>query len=80
MKIPSVLPSSEHTRLFKLVQTMKWFSLLQKAILAVKDDLQKVLEREPTDGELADATNMNVSQLRKQIGLGQAVRNKLIKV
>nr|GEW89829.1 RNA polymerase sigma factor sigE, chloroplastic/mitochondrial [Tanacetum cinerariifolium] len=72
MKIPPVLPSSEHTRLFKLVQTMK-------AILAVKDDLQKVLEREPTDGELAEATNMNVSQLRKQIGLGQAARNKLIK-
>ncbi|PWA95406.1 RNA polymerase sigma-70 [Artemisia annua] len=72
MKIPPVLPSSEHTRLFKLVQTMK-------AILAVKEDLQKVLEREPTDGELADATNMNVSQLRKQIGLGQAARNKLIK-
>lgn len=72
MKIPPVLPSSEHTRLFKLLQTMK-------AILAVKDDLQKVLEREPTDGELAEATNMNVSELRKQIGLGEAARDKLIK-
>lgn len=72
MKIPPVLPSSEHTRLFKLLQTMK-------AILGVKEELQKVLEREPTDGELAEATNMNVSQLRKQIGIGQAARNKLIK-
>lgn len=72
MKIPPVLPSSEHTRLFKLLQTMK-------ATLAVKEELEKVLEREPTDGELAEATNMNVSQLRKLIGLGQAARNKLIK-
>ncbi|XP_071706614.1 RNA polymerase sigma factor sigE, chloroplastic/mitochondrial [Rutidosis leptorrhynchoides] len=72
MKIPPVLSSSEHSRLFKLLQTMK-------AILAVKEDLQKVLEREPTDGELAEATNMNVPQLRKQLGLGQSARNKLIK-
>lgn len=72
MKIPPVLPSSEHTRLFNSLQTMK-------AILAVKEELQNVLAREPTDGEVADATNMNVSQLRKQIGVGQAARNKLIK-
>ncbi|KAI7748595.1 hypothetical protein M8C21_012957 [Ambrosia artemisiifolia] len=72
MKIPPVLPSSEHTRLFKLLQTMK-------ATLKVKEELWKVLEREPTDGELAEATNMSVSQLSKRIGLGQAARNKLIK-
>ncbi|KAJ9539617.1 hypothetical protein OSB04_026123 [Centaurea solstitialis] len=72
MKIPPVLPSSEHTRLFNSLQTMK-------AILAVKEELENVLDREPTDGEVADATNMNVSQLRKQIGVGQAARNKLIK-
>ncbi|KAK1409099.1 hypothetical protein QVD17_35624 [Tagetes erecta] len=72
MKIPPVLPSSEHTRLFKLLQTMK-------ATLKLKEDLGKVLEREPTDGELAEATNMSTSQLRKQIARGQAARNKLIK-
>ncbi|KAJ0558929.1 putative RNA polymerase sigma-70 region 3, RNA polymerase sigma-70 region 2 [Helianthus annuus] len=72
MKIPPVLPSSEHTRLFKLLQTMK-------ATLKVKEELWKALEREPTDGELAEATNMDVSQLRKHIGLGQTARNKLIK-
>nr|GEW10723.1 RNA polymerase sigma factor sigE, chloroplastic/mitochondrial [Tanacetum cinerariifolium] len=33
--------------------------------------LHKVLEREPTNGELAAATNMNVSQLRKQVRIGQ---------
>ncbi|GKB86984.1 hypothetical protein Tco_0959256 [Tanacetum coccineum] len=49
------------------------------AILVVKDYLQKGLERQPTDSELAVATNMNVSQPRKQIGPGQADRNKLIK-
>ncbi|GKB05235.1 zinc finger, CCHC-type containing protein, partial [Tanacetum coccineum] len=47
-------------------------------IIQLKYYLQKALEREPTDGELAAATNMNISQLRKQIGLGQADRNKLI--
>ncbi|KAI3808776.1 hypothetical protein L1987_24737 [Smallanthus sonchifolius] len=72
MKIPPVLPSSEHTRLFKLLQTMK-------ATLKVKEELWEVLEREPTDGELADATYMNISQLRKHIGLAEAARNKLIK-
>ncbi|KAI3800215.1 hypothetical protein L1987_35526 [Smallanthus sonchifolius] len=72
MKIPPVLPSSEHTRLFKLLQTMK-------ATLKVKEELWKVLEREPTDGELAEATNMSTSQLRKQIARGEAARNKLIK-
>ncbi|KAK9071647.1 hypothetical protein SSX86_008076 [Deinandra increscens subsp. villosa] len=72
MKIPPVLPSSEHSRLFKLLQTMK-------ATLKVKEELGKALEREPTDGELAEAINMNVSQLRKHIGLAQAARNKLIK-
>lgn len=46
----------------------------------MREELEKTLEREPTDGELAEATNMNVSQLRKQIGIGQAARNKLIKV
>ncbi|KAJ6840610.1 RNA polymerase sigma factor sigE, chloroplastic/mitochondrial-like [Iris pallida] len=37
------------------------------------------LTREPTDGELADAVNMSVSQVRRHIEVGQAARNKLIK-
>ncbi|XP_057988748.1 RNA polymerase sigma factor sigE, chloroplastic/mitochondrial isoform X2 [Hevea brasiliensis] len=73
MKIPPVLPSTEHTWLFKLMQPMK-------ALLQVKDRLQKKLGREPNKGELAEATNMNVEQVRKQIRVGQAARNKLIKV
>ncbi|WOG97050.1 hypothetical protein DCAR_0416389 [Daucus carota subsp. sativus] len=72
MKIPPVLSSSEHTWLFKLMQPMK-------AILLVKDNLQNDLGREPTDGELAKATGMNVVQLRKQIAIGKAARSKLIK-
>ncbi|QHN93776.1 RNA polymerase sigma factor sigE/mitochondrial [Arachis hypogaea] len=72
MKIPPVLPSSEHTWLFKLMQPMK-------ALLQVKEDLQKELGREPTEAELADATNMNVSQVKKTIEVGRAARNKLIK-
>ncbi|KAF5771433.1 putative RNA polymerase sigma-70 region 3, RNA polymerase sigma-70 region 2 [Helianthus annuus] len=97
MKIPPVLPSSEHTRLFKLLQTMKVkiscvpqicffyiqvlnsFVFILQATLKVKEDLWEVLEREPTDGELAEATNMSTSQLRKLIAHGQAARNKLIK-
>ncbi|KAK2983655.1 hypothetical protein RJ640_023189 [Escallonia rubra] len=72
MKIPPVLPSSEHTWLFKLMLPMK-------AILPVKETLQHQLEREPTDGELAEAANMKVGQLRKSMEVGRAARNKLIK-
>lgn len=72
MKIPPVLPSSEHIWLFKLMQPMK-------AILPVKETLENDLGREPTDGELAEATNMNLVQLRKHMEVGRAARNKLIK-
>ncbi|XP_022984454.1 RNA polymerase sigma factor sigE, chloroplastic/mitochondrial-like isoform X2 [Cucurbita maxima] len=72
MKIPPVLPSSEHTRLFKLVQPMK-------ALIQAQEELQKGLGREPTEGELANATNMNVIQVRRQLEVGRAARNKLIK-
>ncbi|KAM4068816.1 hypothetical protein ACB094_12G041300 [Castanea mollissima] len=72
MKIPPVLSSSEHVWLFKLMQPMK-------ALLQVKDNLQKDLGREPTEGELAEATNMNVVQVRKHMEVGRAARNKLIK-
>lgn len=72
MKIPPVLPSAEHAWLFKLMQPMK-------AILQVKGTLQKDLGREPTDGELADALNMTVVRVRKDLEIGRASRNKLIK-
>ncbi|GAB4858413.1 hypothetical protein Ancab_009886 [Ancistrocladus abbreviatus] len=72
MKIPPVLPSSEHTWLFKLMQPMK-------VLLQVKESLQGELGREPTDNELADAMNMTVVQVRRQMEVGQAARNKLIK-
>ncbi|CAN4087631.1 unnamed protein product [Withania somnifera] len=72
MKIPPVLPSSEHAWLFKLMQPMK-------AILQVKEHLQNDLAREPTDAEVAEATNMNASELRKKLEIGQDARNKLIK-
>ncbi|KAK1326671.1 hypothetical protein QJS10_CPA01g02175 [Acorus calamus] len=72
MKIPPVLPSSEHTWLFKLMQPMK-------AILEVKENIKKDLEREPTDAELADSVNMSVPQMRRLVEVGRATRNKLIK-
>ncbi|KAL2542201.1 RNA polymerase sigma factor sigE [Abeliophyllum distichum] len=72
MKIPPVLPSSEHAWLFKLMQLMK-------AILQLKENLENDLGREPTDDELAEASNMDVIQLRKQMEVGRAARNKLIK-
>nr|AKC88759.1 sigma factor [Pelargonium transvaalense] len=70
-KIPPVLGSSEHTWLFNLMQPMK-------AHFKVQEDLQKKLDREPTNFELAYKLNMKVSELRKQIQIGQAARNKLI--
>lgn len=72
IKIPSVLPSTECYWLFQLMQPMK-------AILQVKESLQHDLVREPTDGELAQATNLTVAEVRRQLGVGQAARNKLIK-
>ncbi|XP_059629094.1 RNA polymerase sigma factor sigE, chloroplastic/mitochondrial-like [Cornus florida] len=72
MKIPPVLPSSEHTWLFKLMQPMK-------ALSQVKDNLQHDLGRELTDVELAKATNMTAVQVRKNMEVGRTARNKLIK-
>ncbi|CAL1409726.1 unnamed protein product [Linum trigynum] len=72
MKFPPVLPSSEHNWLFKLMQPMK-------ALVQVKDDLHKTLGREPIDGELAQATNSTVVDVRRQLEVGRAARNKLIK-
>ncbi|PNX91802.1 RNA polymerase sigma factor sigE chloroplastic/mitochondrial-like, partial [Trifolium pratense] len=72
MKIPPVLPNSEHAFLFKLMQPMK-------ALLQVKDDLEKELSREPTEEEIADATNMRTTKVKKAIEVGRAARNKLIK-
>lgn len=42
--------------------------------------MQKDLNGEPTDGDLASAMNMSVSELQWHIEVGQAARNKLIKV
>lgn len=72
MKIPPVLSSTEHTWLFKLMQPMK-------AFVQVKEQLQKDLGREPTDVELAEATNMSAAQVKKCLEVGRGARNKLIK-
>lgn len=72
MKIPPVLSSTEHAWLFKLMQPMK-------ALLQIKDELQKNLGREPTDAEVAEGANMTVAEAKKQIEIGRAARNKLIK-
>ncbi|XWS50401.1 hypothetical protein CRYUN_Cryun12cG0084500 [Craigia yunnanensis] len=72
MKIPPVLPSTEHTWLFKLMQPMK-------ALLRANEQLQKDLGRDPTEDELAEATNLSAAQVRKHLEVGRAARNKLIK-
>lgn len=72
MKIPPVLSSTEHPWLFKLMQPMK-------VLVQVKEHLAKDMGREPTDSELADATNMSVVHVRKCLEVGRAARNKLIK-
>ncbi|KAJ0236270.1 RNA polymerase sigma factor sigE [Hirschfeldia incana] len=72
MKIPPVLSSTEHVWLFKLMQPMK-------ALLEVKDELQKSLGREPREAEIAGEINMSVAEVKKKIKVGKAARNKLIK-
>ncbi|CAA7023374.1 unnamed protein product [Microthlaspi erraticum] len=72
MKIPPVLSSSEHAWLFKLMQPMK-------ALLEVKDEMQKSLGREPREAEIAKEINMDVAEVKRKIEVGRAARNKLIK-
>ncbi|KAB2598747.1 RNA polymerase sigma factor sigE [Pyrus ussuriensis x Pyrus communis] len=72
MKIPPVLTSSEHAWLFKLMQPMK-------GLHEVREQLQKDLGTEPTNGKLAEATTMSVVQVKKHFEVVQAARNKLIK-
>ncbi|KAE8664050.1 RNA polymerase sigma factor sigE [Hibiscus syriacus] len=72
MKIPPVLLSTENTWLFKLMQPMK-------TLLEAKENLQKELGRDPTDDELAEATNMSTAQVSRHLEVGRAARNKLIK-
>ncbi|XP_062181103.1 RNA polymerase sigma factor sigE, chloroplastic/mitochondrial-like [Phragmites australis] len=72
MKIPPVLSSAQSARLFKTMQPMK-------AIFEVQESLRDELQREPTDAELAEATNMTMQQLRRRLDVGRAARNKLIK-
>lgn len=46
----------------------------------MKENLQNGLGREPSDVELAEATNLSAVQVRKHMEVGQAARFKLIKV
>nr|AKC88733.1 sigma factor [Erodium texanum] len=71
MKMPPVLPSSDQAWLFGLMQPMK-------ALLKVQEDLQKKLGRSPTNPELANMINMSANEVRKQLDVGRAARNKLI--
>nr|AKC88732.1 sigma factor [Erodium gruinum] len=71
MKMPPVLPSSEQAWLFNLMQPMK-------ALHKVQKDLQKKLGRAPTNLELANVINMSATEVRKQLDVGRAARNKLI--
>ncbi|KAH0454072.1 hypothetical protein IEQ34_018396 [Dendrobium chrysotoxum] len=72
MKIPPVLSLAEHKWLFKLMQPMK-------GILKVKENLHEELCREPTNGELAEAVNMNVTKMKRELEVGHTARNKIIK-
>lgn len=51
-----------------------------QALFQVKDNLSIGLGKEATEAELAQATNQTVFQVRRQIQVGQAAKNKLIKV
>lgn len=70
----------EQLRLFDWYVDRSLICTLLQAIFEVKENLQKDLDRELTDGELASAMNMSVSELQWHIEVGQAARNKLIKV
>lgn len=46
----------------------------------IGETLEKALGREPTQAELAESTNMSVVEVKRHLEVGQAARNKLIKV
>lgn len=46
----------------------------------MKEGLHEDLGREPNDAELASAAKISVTQMRRDIEVGRAARNKLIKV
>ncbi|KAJ4826002.1 hypothetical protein Tsubulata_027595 [Turnera subulata] len=71
-KIPPLLSPAENSWLFKQMQPMK-------ALFEVIEQLQSYLGREPTQGEVARATNMNALDVRNMMEVGKAARNKLIK-
>lgn len=49
-------------------------------LLKVRESLQNAVGREPTESELAEATNMSVVDVKRHFAVGRAARNKLIKV
>lgn len=51
-----------------------------QALLQVNENLKQSLGRKPTEGELAEATNMSIAQVKRHLEVGRAARNKLIKV
>ncbi|KAF3649474.1 hypothetical protein FXO37_18935 [Capsicum annuum] len=53
--------------------------MILMAILQVKKNLQNDLEREPTDGEVADAPSMDAFERQKKLKVRRDARNKLIK-
>ena len=46
----------------------------------MKENLQRELERDPTDAELGEAMNMSVLQVKRHMEVGHAARDKLIMV
>lgn len=54
--------------------------MIIQALFQVKDTLSKGLGREASEAELAQATNQSIFQVRRQIQVGRAAKNKLIKV
>ncbi|KAH0870359.1 hypothetical protein HID58_077381 [Brassica napus] len=54
-------------------------SAREKALLQVKDELQKSMGREPREAEIAGEINMSVAEVKRKIEIGRAARNKLIK-
>lgn len=57
-----------------------FFITFLQAINELKESLRSNLQQEPSDGELAARMNMTVQELSKHVMVGQAARNKLIKV
>lgn len=71
LRTRGLLSPAEHIWLAKLMQPMKFY-------IQTKENLNKVLRREPRDDEIAKAVKVPARTFKRQMEAGRAARNKMM--